>query len=195
MFCQAISTILMQQRRLRPRDCHASLRSRGCRDWAHDHTSRQAFCVHPGQVVRGRVGAGGGNHEVPATLWRRHGQHRRVPGLGYTTASPPWRAACAAGHSWPARVRTLSRPFQDAVGWSIRPAQRRLVDSPRRARDNTRSLLEGYPSGQRGQTVNLLAYAFGGSNPPPSTSLSAADGTSCRVPQDRAVRCSAPVRE
>ena len=29
---------------------------------------------------------------------------------------------------------------------------------------------EGYPSGQRGQTVNLLAYAFGGSNPPPSTS-------------------------
>ena len=32
------------------------------------------------------------------------------------------------------------------------------------------SLPEGYPSGQRGQTVNLLAYAFGGSNPPPSTS-------------------------
>src|SRR5687768_878969 len=31
--------------------------------------------------------------------------------------------------------------------------------------------LEGYPSGQRGQTVNLLAYAFGGSNPPPSTSF------------------------
>ena len=28
---------------------------------------------------------------------------------------------------------------------------------------------EGYPSGQRGQTVNLLAHAFGGSNPPPST--------------------------
>lgn len=27
--------------------------------------------------------------------------------------------------------------------------------------------LEGvYPSGQRGQTVNLLAHAFGGSNPP-----------------------------
>ena len=31
--------------------------------------------------------------------------------------------------------------------------------------------LEGFPSGQRGQTVNLLAYAFGGSNPPPSTTL------------------------
>ena len=31
--------------------------------------------------------------------------------------------------------------------------------------------VEGYPSGQRGQTVNLLANAYGGSNPPPSTSL------------------------
>ena len=27
----------------------------------------------------------------------------------------------------------------------------------------------GYPSGQRGQTVNLLAYAFDGSNPSPTT--------------------------
>ena len=30
-------------------------------------------------------------------------------------------------------------------------------------------LIVGYSSGQRGQTVNLLAYAFGGSNPPPTT--------------------------
>ena len=29
----------------------------------------------------------------------------------------------------------------------------------------------GYPSGQRGQTVNLLAYAFSGSNPEPTTTL------------------------
>ena len=29
--------------------------------------------------------------------------------------------------------------------------------------------LVGYPSGQRGQTVNLLAYAFSGSNPEPTT--------------------------
>lgn len=29
-----------------------------------------------------------------------------------------------------------------------------------------------YQSGQLGQTVNLLAYAFGGSNPPPPTFLS-----------------------
>src|SRR5688572_14540549 len=31
--------------------------------------------------------------------------------------------------------------------------------------------LVGYPSGQRGQTVNLLAYAFTGSNPVPTTNL------------------------
>ena len=30
-----------------------------------------------------------------------------------------------------------------------------------------------YPSGQRGQTVNLLAYAFGGSNPPLPTTVRA----------------------
>ena len=30
-------------------------------------------------------------------------------------------------------------------------------------------MLVGYPSGQRGQTVNLLAYAFDGSNPSPTT--------------------------
>ena len=31
-----------------------------------------------------------------------------------------------------------------------------------------------YPSGQRGQTVNLLAYAFGGSNPPLPTTVTGA---------------------
>ena len=30
----------------------------------------------------------------------------------------------------------------------------------------------GYPSGQRGQTVNLLAHAFDGSNPSPTTNFS-----------------------
>jgi hypothetical protein len=34
--------------------------------------------------------------------------------------------------------------------------------------------LVGYPSGQRGQTVNLLAYAFTGSNPVPTTIFSPA---------------------
>ncbi len=31
--------------------------------------------------------------------------------------------------------------------------------------------LVGYPSGQRGQTVNLLAHAFDGSNPSPTTTF------------------------
>ena len=34
-----------------------------------------------------------------------------------------------------------------------------------------------YPSGQRGQTVNLLAYAFGGSNPPLPTIVTRAAWT------------------
>jgi hypothetical protein len=34
-----------------------------------------------------------------------------------------------------------------------------------------RACVVGYPSGQRGQTVNLLAYAFDGSNPSPTTTL------------------------
>jgi hypothetical protein len=36
---------------------------------------------------------------------------------------------------------------------------------------SVRQELVGYPSGQRGQTVNLLAYAFDGSNPSPTTTL------------------------
>jgi hypothetical protein len=38
-----------------------------------------------------------------------------------------------------------------------------------------------YPSGQRGQTVNLLANAFGGSNPPLPTTVSTGsrEGVSC----------------
>ena len=42
-----------------------------------------------------------------------------------------------------------------------------------------------YPSGQRGQTVNLLAYAFGGSNPPLPTivanGLSTAGSEGCLI--------------
>src|ERR1700752_4236528 len=44
-----------------------------------------------------------------------------------------------------------------------------------------------YPSGQRGQTVNLLAYAFGGSNPPLPT-IASMDGCTDRKVQDGDVR-------
>src|SRR5579863_6816128 len=44
------------------------------------------------------------------------------------------------------------------------------IDTPRGRNQNTRlGFAEGYPSGQREQTVNLPAYAFEGSNPSPST--------------------------
>src|SRR5690349_24830266 len=49
----------------------------------------------------------------------------------------------------------------------------RLIDTLGPRNQNTRLVFaEGYPSGQREQTVNLPAYAFVGSNPTPSTSLS-----------------------
>ena len=48
---------------------------------------------------------------------------------------------------------------------------RRAVRADARAGRPYLCWLVGYPSGQRGQTVNLLAYAFDGSNPSPTTSL------------------------
>ena len=65
---------------------------------------------------------------------------------------------------------------------------------PREARQNNGLFhrqtvsAEGYPSGQRGQTVNLLAYAFGGSNPPPSTISMHRDGEWQRSVQGEQVR-------
>ena len=52
-----------------------------------------------------------------------------------------------------------------------------------------------YPSGQRGQTVNLLAYAFGGSNPPLPTSFSVGGNSSAveRQPSKLGVAGSNPV--
>src|SRR5438445_6958283 len=50
-----------------------------------------------------------------------------------------------------------------------------------------------YPSGQRGQTVNLLAYAFGGSNPPLPTIGSEAACTD-RVVGGLSEKRVAPVR-
>src|ERR1700749_4660853 len=45
------------------------------------------------------------------------------------------------------------------------------IDTLQLRNQNTRLVFswEGYPSGQREQTVNLPAYAFVGSNPTPST--------------------------
>src|SRR5947209_8244198 len=48
-------------------------------------------------------------------------------------------------------------------------------------------LVVGYPSGQRGQTVNLLAYAFDGSNPSPTTIFSAKDPLQ---PYESALACN-----
>ena len=51
-----------------------------------------------------------------------------------------------------------------------------------------------YPSGQRGQTVNLLAYAFGGSNPPlPTTVMGGNSSAVERQPSKLGVAGSNPV--
>ena len=51
-----------------------------------------------------------------------------------------------------------------------------------------------YPSGQRGQTVNLLAYAFGGSNPPLPTIVSGGNSSAVeRQPSKLGVAGSNPV--
>src|SRR2546426_9786673 len=51
-----------------------------------------------------------------------------------------------------------------------------------------------YPSGQRGQTVNLLADAFGGSNPPlPTTSSGGNSSAVERQPSKLGVAGSNPV--
>ena len=51
-----------------------------------------------------------------------------------------------------------------------------------------------YPSGQRGQTVNLLAYAFGGSNPPlPTIHMSGNSSAVERQPSKLGVAGSNPV--
>ena len=50
-----------------------------------------------------------------------------------------------------------------------------------------------YPSGQRGQTVNLLAYAFGGSNPPLPTIVVASAACAVRTAGGLSqVRAAAP---
>ena len=59
-----------------------------------------------------------------------------------------------------------NRPKGEPHGWGESSTSRH-DQRKRQQQENS----EGYPSGQRGQTVNLLAYAFGGSNPPPSTSF------------------------
>src|SRR5690606_18662087 len=60
------------------------------------------------------------------------------------------------------RLRTGTPLHSKAL--TIREPAARITGSP----------AEGYPSGQRGQTVNLLAYAFGGLHPPPSTTFAEA---------------------
>src|SRR2546423_9260668 len=67
------------------------------------------------------------------------------------------------------------------------------IDTPPTRNQNTRLVFaEGYPSGQREQTVNLPAYAFVGSNPTPSTTQAGVGSNHVVGPGGR-VRASAGV--
>ena len=74
--------------------------------------------------------------------------------------------------------------------------QRQLLNDTLASREVSQRVPAGsgrYPSGQRGQTVNLLAYAFGGSNPPLPTIGSEAACTD-RVVGGLSEKRVAPVR-
>ena len=66
--------------------------------------------------------------------------------------SMTWRGGPRCGEIRSARY-SFTSDGREAFGWARRSAE---ADSPQEG---------SYPSGQRGQTVNLLAYAFAGSNP------------------------------
>ena len=57
-------------------------------------------------------------------------------------------------------------PCKQWVGGSNPPASASTIRQYYRGVTRSRGQAGRYPSGQRGQTVNLLANAFGGSNPP-----------------------------
>src|SRR3954466_11541951 len=51
----------------------------------------------------------------------------------------------------------------------VRFCQKEVGRTPKAGVSSNRLRVVGHPSGQRGWTVNLLAYAFDGSNPSPTT--------------------------
>ena len=103
-------------------------------------------------------------------------EHRRVLGVG-AEAWSAIRSGAVVLTPQPLEPRgTLSRSERRGCGSAEAHVQAEARSSSLDRSGSVNqfrktNLSEGYPSGQRGQTVNLLAYAFGGSNPPPSTSF------------------------
>ena len=87
-------------------------------------------------------------------------------------------------------------PCKQWVGGSNPPASASFCAafSPTRGSHRMPAGSGRYPSGQRGQTVNLLAYAFGGSNPPlPTTDPGGNSSAVERQPSKLGVAGSNPV--
>ena len=81
-------------------------------------------------------------------------------------------------------------PCKQWVGGSNPPASASVASALPRSSHRVPARSGRYPSGQRGQTVNLLAYAFGGSNPPLPTIVSTASRTARVVGGLSGVRCA-----
>ena len=87
-------------------------------------------------------------------------------------------------------------PCKQWVGGSNPPASASFCAASKPTRGSHRMPAGSgrYPSGQRGQTVNLLAYAFGGSNPPlPTTDPGGNSSAVERQPSKLGVAGSNPV--
>ena len=117
------------------------------------------------------------------TLYGASAQNHKALRRGLQTfriRRPNW-SRCGVGHHHIAPISPVAyqkmlllsvitltyRNKIDLCGYRCKsPVDTKIADT-----DNTRLLCprEGYSSGQRGQTVNLPAYAFEGSNPSPST--------------------------
>ncbi|MEN9678583.1 MAG: hypothetical protein RIS76_4479 [Verrucomicrobiota bacterium] len=83
-----------------------------------------------------------------------------------------------AGRAGRKGVRIGCEPGSGSCEFRKKPLERR-ASLPIHCRpvpwDGVRTAGVGYPSGQRGQTVNLLAYAFTGSNPVPTTTCAGSE--------------------
>src|SRR3546814_15798607 len=64
-------------------------------------------------------------------------------------------------------LRSKNHCFNSLDGAQVGDENTRPFPDPK----SGEAVAEGYSSGQRGQTVNLLTNVYGGSNPPPSTSI------------------------
>src|SRR6185312_16387550 len=129
---------------------------------------------------------------------RRLGGRRRYGWAGPLAARPTERGASRNRRPRCRLGRRGDRPGGAAGALRAHPASKyraTCIDTRGAENQNTRLVFaEGYPSGQREQTVNLPAYAFEGSNPSPSTTCHGVEECAAQGGRFRAIGgCSSMV--